>query len=129
MLGEEGQDGFGEGGKVCVVGVPMGDGRWESASFVALRREPQAMSEMVTVSRPYIQNEGQSTCTHRGSGGRLRSSTTFSSILLCDGDQVRRPRRGGGVVSQKKRDKKQMSRNTPDTPKKFSPAAQLFIVA
>ena len=36
---------------------------------------------------------------------------------------------GGGSCPKKKRDKKQMSRNTPDTPKKFSPAAQLFIVA
>ena len=62
MLGEEGQHGFGEGGKVCVVGPRWGaDGRWgprwemgEPVSCVALRREPQAMSEMVTVSRPYI---------------------------------------------------------------------------
>ena len=62
VLGEEGQHGFGEGGKVCVVGPRWGaDGRWgprwemgEPVSCVALRREPQAMSEMVTVSRPYI---------------------------------------------------------------------------
>ena len=48
VLGEEGQHGFGEGGKVCVVGPRWGaDGRWgprwemgEPVSCVTLRREP-----------------------------------------------------------------------------------------